>query len=163
MSVVDWPNANYEYMRGGGYSSHFSTQNEMPVTLARLNLIDGLGPVMQIAEGYTVTLDKDIHKILEERTDKTWPTTWFAPRTGKPGFETVYDVMANWGANHGAFCYGHVGKDFITLASMLRIPVSLHNVEDGDIYRPHSWLAFGTKDKEAADYRACRNYGPLYK
>ena len=164
LSVVDWPNANFEYMRGGGFSSHFSTQNEMPVTLARLNLIDGLGPVLQIAEGYTVTLDSDVHKILEDRTDKTWPTTWFAPRVGTAaGFETVYDVMANWGANHGVFIYGHVGKDLITLASMLRIPVSLHNVKDEDIYRPHCWGAFGTKDKESADYRACEKYGPLYR
>ena len=163
MNATDWPNANHEYFRGGGFSSHFKTQAEMPVTLVRVNLIDGVGPVLQLAEGYTVTLEDDVHQILDDRTDKTWPTTWFAPRLGAKGFESVYDVMANWGANHGAFCYGHVGKDLITLASMLRIPVSLHNVDDADIYRPHSWAAFGTKDKEAADYRACAAYGPLYK
>ncbi len=163
MEATDWPNANLEYFRGGGYSSHFKTQSEMPVTMIRINLVDGVGPVLQLAEGYTVTLDDDVHKTLDDRTDKTWPTTWFAPRLGAKGFETVYDVMANWGANHGAFCYGHIGKDLITLASMLRIPVSLHNVDDADIYRPHSWTAFGTKDKEAADYRACAAYGPLYK
>lgn len=163
MEATDWPNANLEYFRGGGYSSHFKTQSEMPVTMIRINLVDGVGPVLQLAEGYTVTLDDDVHKTLDDRTDKAWPTTWFAPRLGAKGFETVYDVMANWGANHGAFCYGHIGKDLITLASMLRIPVSLHNVDDADIYRPHSWTAFGTKDKEAADYRACAAYGPLYK
>ena len=131
--------------------------------MVRMNLVEGVGPVLQLAEGYTVTLDDDVHKILDDRTDKTWPTTWFVPRLGAKGFETVYDVMAKWGANHGAFCYGHVGKDLITLASMLRIPVSLHNVDDADLYRPHSWNAFGTKDSEAADYRACAAYGPLYK
>ncbi len=163
MGATDWPNANYEYFRGGGYSSHFKTQAEMPVTMIRMNIVEGVGPVLQLAEGYTVTLDDDVHKILDDRTDKTWPTTWFAPRLGMKGFETVYDVMANWGANHGAFAYGHIGKDLITLASMLRIPVSLHNVEDADLYRPHSWNAFGTKDREAADYRACAAYGPLYR
>lgn len=164
LEVVDWPNANVEYFRGGGYSSHFKTQSEMPVTLARLNLVDGIGPVLQIAEGHTVTLDDDVHKILDERTDRTWPTTWFAPRlTGVGAFKDVYSVMANWGANHGAFAYGHIGNDLITLASMLRIPVALHNVNDNDIYRPHSWAAFGTQSLEGADYRACSEYGPLYR
>jgi len=164
LDVVDWPNANYEYFRGGGYSSHFRTQCEMPVTLARLNLVDGIGPVLQIAEGYTATLEDDVHKLLDERTDKTWPTTWFVPRlTGKGAFKDVYSVMANWGANHGAFAYGHIGSDLITLASMLRIPVALHNVEDNGIYRPHSWAAFGTQNLEDADYRACKEYGPLYR
>ena len=163
LSVTDWPQANHEYFRGGGFSSHFRTRCEMPVTMVRLNLVKGLGPVLQLAEGSTVVLPDDMHKILDDRTDKTWPTTWFAPRTGTPGFESVYDVMANWGANHGAFCYGHIGRDLITLASMLRIPVSLHNVADADIYRPHAWAAFGTKELEAADYAACKNYGAMYK
>lgn len=163
MNAVDWPNANYEYFRGGGFSSHFRTESEMPVTMVRVNMIAGLGPTLQIAEGYTITLDENVHKTLDQRTDKTWPTTWFVPRLGAKGFETVYDVMAKWGANHGAFSYGHIGMDLITLASMLRIPVSMHNIDDADIYRPHSWSAFGTKDLESADYRACRTYGPLYK
>ncbi len=164
LDVVDWPSANVEYFRGGGFSSHFRTQCEMPVTLVRMNLVDGIGPVLQIAEGNTVTLDEDVHKTLDDRTDRTWPTTWFAPRlTGEGAFRDVYSVMANWGANHGAFAYGHIGKDLITLASMLRIPVSLHNVGNDDIYRPHSWAAFGTKDLESADYRACKQYGPLYR
>ncbi|WP_313562619.1 L-fucose isomerase [Ruminiclostridium cellobioparum] len=162
-AATDWCPANLGYFRGGGFSSHFKTQNEMPVTLIRINLVQGVGPVLQIAEGHTVTLDDETHRILDERTDRTWPTTWFVPRLGTKGFEDVYSVMANWGANHGAFSYGHIGKDLITLASMLRIPVSLHNVDDRDIYRPHSFAAFGTKDLEGADYRACQAYGPLYK
>ncbi len=162
-AATDWCPANLGYFRGGGFSSHFKTQNEMPVTLIRVNLVQGVGPVLQIAEGHTVTLDDETHRILDERTDRTWPTTWFVPRLGSKGFEDVYSVMANWGANHGAFSYGHIGKDLITLASMLRIPVSLHNVADKDIYRPHSFAAFGTKDLEGADYRACQAYGPLYK
>lgn len=163
--ATDWPQANNEYFRGGGFSSHFKTQCEMPVTLIRVNMVDGLGPVLQIAEGYTATLDDDVHKILDDRTDKTWPTTWFVPRlNGKGAFKDVYSVMANWGANHGAFSYGHIGKDLITLASMLRIPVSLHNVAEDDLYRPHAWAAFGaTDDQTSTDYRACQNYGPMYK
>ncbi|QEY34439.1 L-fucose isomerase [Caproiciproducens galactitolivorans] len=162
--ATDWCPANLGYFRGGGFSSHFKTQAEMPITLIRVNIIDGLGPVLQLAEGYTVVLPDEIHNKLDIRTDPTWPTTWFVPRlTGKGAFRDVYSVMANWGANHGAFAYGHIGKDLITLASMLRIPVSLHNVPDEDIYRPHSWSAFGTKDLEDADYRACATYGPLYK
>ncbi|WP_055668863.1 L-fucose isomerase [Desnuesiella massiliensis] len=163
LEAVDWCPANLGYFRGGGYSSHFRTQSEMPITLIRVNLVQGIGPVLQIAEGHTVTLEEDMHKILDERTDRTWPTTWFVPRLGVKGFEDVYSVMKNWGANHGAFSYGHIGKELITLASMLRIPVSLHNIEDKDIFRPHSFAAFGTKDLEAADYRACAAYGPLYK
>ena len=162
-AATDWCPANLGYFRGGGFSSHFKTQNEMPVTLIRINLVQGVGPVLQVAEGHTATLDDETHRILDERTDRTWPTTWFVPRLGTKGFEDVYSVMANWGANHGAFSYGHIGKDLITLASMLRIPVSLHNVDDRDIYRPHSFAAFGTKDLEGADYRACQAYGPLYK
>jgi L-fucose isomerase len=164
LSVTDWCPANNQYFRGGGYSSHFKTQAEIPVTMIRLNLVEGLGPMLQIAEGYTVTLPDDIHSKLDNRTDRTWPTTWFAPRTtGKGAFADVYSVMANWGANHGSLTYGHIGKDLITLASMLRIPVAMHNVEDGDVFRPHVWAAFGTKDYEGADYRACAAYGPLYK
>ena len=164
LDATDWCRANYEYFRGGGFSSHFRTQAEMPVTLIRVNLVDGVGPVLQLAEGYTAVLEDDMHQTLDLRTDRTWPTTWFAPRlTGKGAFKDVYSVMANWGANHGAFAYGHIGKDLITLASMLRIPVSLHNVDDDDIYRPHSWSSFGTKELESADFRACTEYGPLYK
>lgn len=161
---TDWCRANYEYFRGGGFSSHFKTGAEMPITMIRLNLVDGVGPVLQIAEGYTVVLPEDMHRTLDLRTDRTWPTTWFAPRlTGKGAFTDVYSVMANWGANHGASVYGHVGADLITLASMLRIPVAMHNVEDSKVYRPHAWSAFGTDDKQAADYAACATYGPLYK
>ncbi len=164
LSKTDWCQANLQYFRGGGFSSHFKTEAEMPVTMVRMNMVDGLGPVLQIAEGYTVTVPDDVQKILWERTDPTWPSTWFAPRlTGKGAFTDVYSVMANWGANHGAFTYGHIGADVITLASMLRIPVSMHNVEDGKIFRPHAWTAFGTEDKEGADYRACAVYGALYK
>ena len=161
---TDWCRANYEYFRGGGFSSHFKTGAEMPITMIRLNLIDGLGPVLQIAEGYTVILPEEMHNTIDMRTDRTWPPTWFAPRLpGKGAFTDVYSVMANWGANHGASVYGHVGADLITLASMLRIPVSMHNVEDSKIYRPHAWAAFGTDNKEKADYEACATYGPMYK
>jgi len=126
-------------------------------------LIDRLGPVLQIAEGHTAAVPEDIHKVLDMRTDPTWPTTWFVPRlTGGGAFRDVYSVMANWGANHGSFTYGHIGNDLITLASMLRIPVSMHNVCDTKIFRPHAWAAFGTKDLESADYNACKLYGPLY-
>ncbi len=163
LKVTKWCPANLGYFRGGGFSSQFKTEAEIPVTMIRLNMVDGLGPVLQIAEGYTVVIPEDVHNILLERTDPTWPSTWFAPRlTGKGAFTDVYSVMANWGANHGAFTYGHVGKDVITLASMLRIPVSMHNVEEG-IFRPHSWSSFGTEELESADYRACKTYGPLYK
>lgn len=163
LQATDWERANFEYFRGGGYSSHWKTQSEMPVTLIRVNLIDGVGPVLQIAEGHTALLDDEIHHIIDMRTDRTWPTTWFVPRlTGKGAFKDVYSVMANWGANHGAFAYGHIGADLITLASMLRIPVSLHNVPDDKIYRPHSWAAFGSDSLEGADYKACAHYGPIY-
>lgn len=164
LSATDWCPADLGYFRGGGYSSHFKTMAQMPVTMIRMNLVDGLGPVLQLAEGYTVTLPDKVHDILDQRTDPTWPTTWFVPRTGGEGaFKDVYSVMANWGANHGSLSYGHIGKQLITLCSMLRIPVSLHNVPDCDIYRPHSWAAFGTKELESADYRACKAYGALYK
>jgi len=163
LKATDWCQANLGYFRGGGYSSHFKTQSEMPVTMMRVNLIDGLGPVLQIAEGYTVTLPDEIHNPLDLRTDKTWPTTWFVPElTGSGAFTDVYSVMANWGANHGSFTYGHIGSDLITLASMLRIPVSMHNVPAERIYRPHAWAAFGTDCAESADYKACELYGSLY-
>ena len=164
LEATDWCPASLGYFRGGGFSSHFKTSAEMPVTMMRLNLIDGLGPVLQIAEGYTVTLPDEVHNILDKRTDPTWPTTWFAPRlTGEGAFTDVYSVMANWGANHGSLTYGHAGADLITLASMLRIPVALHNVPREKIFRLDALSAFGTQDLESADYRACSTYGPLYK
>ncbi|MBF0575246.1 L-fucose isomerase [Dysgonomonas sp. GY617] len=163
LDATTWMPANREYFRGGGYSSKFLTKGGMPCTMARLNLIKGLGPVLQIAEGWTVDIDPAIHKILDDRTDKGWPTTWFVPRlTEDSNFKDVYSVMNNWGANHGAISYGHIGADIITLASMLRIPVSMHNVDKEDVFRPAVWSAFGM-DKEGADYRACNTYGPLYK
>ena len=165
MENVKWAPANKGYFRGGGFSSQYSSQGIMPVTMARLNLVDGLGPVLQIAEGYTVELPDEVDKKLLMRTDPTWPSLWFVPRLDPDNnaFKDVYSVMANWGANHGASVYGHVGADLITLASMLRIPVSMHNVPDANVFRPHCWSAFGTKDLESQDYRACTTYGPLYK
>lgn len=157
-----WPQAERGYFRGGGYSSQFKTEGEMPVTMSRVNLVKRVGPVLQIAEGWTVELPDDIHAVLDERTNPTWPTTWFVPKTtGKGAFKDVYSVMANWGANHGAISYGHIGADLITLASMLRIPVSMHNVSEDNIFRPSAWASFG-EEKEGADYRACENYGSLY-
>ena len=164
LDATDWERANYEYFRGGGFSSHFKNEAAMPVTLLRLNIVDGVGPVLQIAEGDTVRLPDEVHELIMNRTDRTWPCTWFAPRlTGDGPFRDVYSVMANWGANHGVTVYGHVGADLITLASMLRIPVNMHNVAPEKVYRPHCWAAYGTPDPEAADYRACQRYGPLYK
>jgi len=160
-----WCEAGFDNFRGGGFSSHFTTHAEMPVTMIRLNLVKNLGPVLQIAEGWTVDLPKEVSDTLMERTNPTWPCTWFAPRCdGKEGspFKTAYDVMNNWGANHGAISYGHIGADIITLCSMLRIPVCMHNVPEEKIFRPACWNAFGM-DKEGADYRACSAYGPLYK
>jgi L-fucose isomerase len=163
LKATDWCRANYEYFRGGGFSSHFATRAEMPVTMLRVNIVEGVGPVMQIAEGSTVVLPEAVHTALDERTDRTWPTTWFAPRlTGEGVFRDVYGVMANWGANHGVTVYGHVGAELITLCAMLRIPVNMHNVPAEKIYRPHSWAAFGTADAQAADYAACAHYGPMY-
>ncbi len=164
MDATEWCPADNGYFRGGGYSSRFVTRAEMPVTMIRLNLVKGLGPVLQIAEGWTVNLPDEVTDKLWKRTDYTWPCTWFAPRCdGKEGpFKTAYDVMNNWGANHGAISYGHIGADLITLCSMLRIPVAMHNVPEEKIFRPAAWNAFGM-DKEGADYRACMNYGPLYK
>lgn len=164
LEATEFSPANRGYFRGGGFSSTYSTEAEMPVTLVRVNMVDGIGYTMQIAEGWTAVLPEKVNKILLERTDRTWPSTWFVPRLNNTdAFSSVYNVMANWGANHGAFTYGHIGKDLITLASMFRIPVSLHNIEDEDIYRPHSWSAFGTKDLESADYRACAFYKEIYK
>jgi L-fucose/D-arabinose isomerase len=163
LAATTWYPANTGYFRGGGYSSQFLTRGGMPVTLARLNMVKGLGPALQIAEGFTIDLPDNVHQTLNNRTDPTWPTTWFVPRlTGSGPFRDVYSVMANWGANHGVFGYGHFGADLITLASMLRIPVYMHNVAEEMIYRPSAWISFGM-DPEGADFRACKNYGPLYK
>lgn len=163
LADTTWNYADLGYFRGGGYSSRFLTDAEMPATMIRFNLVKGLGPVIQIAEGWTVKLPEEVSDTLWKRTDYTWPCTWFAPRTaGEGAFKTAYDVMNNWGANHGAISYGHIGADLITLCSMLRIPVSMHNVPEDKIFRPAAWNAFGM-DKESADYRACENFGPFYK
>lgn len=163
LAATTWYPANRDYFRGGGFSSNFLTKGGMPVTMARINIVKGLGPVLQLAEGWTVDIDPEIHKVIDKRTDPTWPTTWFVPRLcDKPAFKDVYSVMNNWGANHGAISFGHIGADLITLASMLRIPVCMHNVEPDQIFRPAAWNAFGT-DKEGADFRACATFGPLYK
>ncbi len=161
-----WNYADLGYFRGGGYSSRFVTRTEMPVTMIRLNLVKNLGPMLQIAEGWTVALPEEVNDILWKRTDYTWPCTWFTPRCdGIPGspFENAYTVMNNWGANHGAISYGHIGADLITLCSMLRIPVAMHNVPEQDIFRPSAWNAFGASDKMGADFRACAAYGPQFK
>lgn len=159
-----WMPADRDYFRGGGFSIHFVSRGDFPATMARINIVDGLGPVLQIAEGWVVDIDPEIHAVLDKRTDPTWPTTWFTPRLDpkKDAFKDVYSVMNNWGANHGAISYGHIGADLITLASMLRIPVCMHNVDDAKIFRPAAWNAFGM-GKEGADFRACANFGPIYK
>lgn len=159
-----WMPADRDYFRGGGFSIHFVSRGDFPATMARINIVDGLGPVLQIAEGWVVDIDPEIHAVLDKRTDPTWPTTWFTPRLDpkKDAFKDVYSVMNNWGANHGAISCGHIGADLITLASMLRIPVCMHNVDDAKIFRPAAWNAFGM-DKEGADFRACANFGPIYK
>ena len=163
LAATEWAPADLGYFRGGGYSSRFSTRAEMPATMIRLNLVEGLGPMLQIAEGWTVKLPEEVNDALWRRTDYTWPSTWFAPRcTGEGAFKTAYDVMNNWGANHGAISYGHIGADLITLCSILRIPVAMHNVPEEEIFRPACWNAFGM-DKEGADFRACANYGPQFK
>ncbi len=163
LNATTWNAADFGYFRGGGFSSRFVTEAEMPVTMIRLNLVKGLGPMLQIAEGWTVKLPEEVTDVLWKRTDYTWPCTWFAPRTtGEGAFKTAYDVMNNWGANHGAISYGHIGADLITFCSMLRIPVAMHNVPEDKIFRPAAWNAFGM-DKEGQDFRACQNYGPLYK
>lgn len=163
LDATEWCAADQGYFRGGGFSSRYLTRAEMPATMIRLNLVKGLGPVLQICEGYTINLPDEVSDKIWKRTDYTWPCTWFAPRTtGEGAFKTAYDVMNNWGANHGAISYGHIGADLITLASILRIPVCMHNVPEEDIFRPSVWNAFGM-DKEGQDFRACKNYGPLYK
>jgi L-fucose isomerase len=164
LKATSWMPADRDYFRGGGYSAHFLTRGGMPMTMMRVNIVKGLGPVLQLAEGWSVDLDPEIHNILDHRTDPTWPTTWFVPRLDptKDNFKDVYSVMNTWGANHGAIAYGHIGADIITLCSLLRIPVCMHNVADADIYRPSAWNAFGM-NKEGADYRACKNFGPIYK
>lgn len=164
LNATTWYPADRDYFRGGGFSSNFLSRGGMPVTMMRVNIVKGLGPVLQLAEGWTVDIDPEINKVLDMRTDPTWPTTWFVPRLmpERDAFKDVYSVMNNWGANHGAISFGHIGKDVITLCSMLRIPVCMHNIADEDIFRPSAWNAFGM-GKEGADYRACKNYGPLYK
>jgi len=163
LDATTWYPADCGYFRGGSFSSKFISKGGMPVTMSRINLVKGLGPVLQIAEGWTAELPAEVHQVLDDRTNKTWPTTWFAPRlTGEGNFRDVYSVMNNWGANHGAFSYGHIGADLITLASMLRIPVCMHNVEEAKIFRPSAWAAYGM-NVEGADYRACQTYGALYK
>ncbi|MBV2228221.1 MAG: L-fucose isomerase [Sphingobacterium mizutaii] len=163
LKATTWYPANRDYFRGGGYSSNFLSKGGMPVTMCRINLIKGLGPTIQIAEGYTVDVPEKVHKVLDERTDKTWPTTWFVPElTGEGPFTDVYSVMANWGSNHGAISYGHIGHDLITMAAMLRIPVCMHNVPANRLFRPATWAAFGM-NPEGADYRACEVFGPLYR
>ncbi len=163
LKAVTWYPGSREYFRGGGFSSQFLTRGEMPMTMCRLNLVKGLGPVLQIAEGWGVNVDDAIFQVINQRTDRTWPTTWFAPRlTGKGPFRDVYSVMNAWGANHGAISYGHIGADLVTLAAMLRIPVAMHNLGEEQLFRPSAWGAFGS-DAEGSDFRACQNYGPLYR
>jgi L-fucose/D-arabinose isomerase len=163
LQATEWHPGNVEYFRGGGYSTHFVTKGGMPVTMSRLNLVAGQGPVLQIAEGTVVELPDDVHKSLDMRTDPTWPTTWFVPRTtGEGPFRDVYSVMNAWGANHGAISYGHIGADLISLAAMLRIPVYMHNVPEEQVFRPSAWTAFGAQDPIGADFRACANFGPVY-
>ncbi|MBQ4243553.1 MAG: L-fucose isomerase, partial [Clostridia bacterium] len=166
LAATYWPDADRGYFRGGGFSSRFLTRAEMPATMIRLNIVKGLGPVLQICEGWTVNLPDEVSDILWKRTDYTWPCTWFTPRcngVGGDAFNSANDHMNNWGANHGAISYGHIGADLITLCSILRIPVALHNVPDEKIFRPAVWNAFGTKDREGADFRACQAFGPAYK
>ncbi|MFD1177663.1 L-fucose isomerase [Paenibacillus puldeungensis] len=164
LQASQWRPASVEYFRGGGFSTDYLTRGNMPMTMIRLNLVKGLGPVLQIVEGYSVDLPEDVHNTLDQRTDPTWPSTWFAPiLTGTGAFTSAYDVMDNWGANHGAISYGHIGADLITLASILRIPVAMHNVSKEKIFRPRAWSMFGTEHPEGADFRACENFGPMYR
>ncbi len=164
LKATSWHASDLGYFRGGGYSTRFKTRGDMPVTMSRINIVKGLGPALQIAEGFTIDLPDEVHDTLDDRTNPTWPTTWFAPRvTGEGAFTDVYSVMNNWGANHGAISYGHIGAGLIALAAMLRIPVYMHNVPAEKIFRPAAWNAFGTADREGADFRACENFGPLYR
>jgi L-fucose isomerase len=163
LDATTWYPASTEYFRGGGFSSKFVSRGGMPVTMSRINLIAGVGPVLQLAQGWTVELPPEVHRTLDERTDPTWPTHWFVPEvTGAGAFRDVYTVMANWGANHGAISYGHIGADLISIAAMLRIPVNMHNVPAEQVYRPSAWSSLGTADPEGADFRACQTFGPLY-
>ncbi|MBK7895530.1 MAG: L-fucose isomerase [Anaerolineaceae bacterium] len=163
LNATTWHAGMTEYFRGGGWSTRFRTRGGMPMTMCRLNLVKGLGPALQIAEGWSVDLPDEVHEVLDERTNPTWPTTWFVPRTeGSGPFRDVYTVMSNWGANHGAISYGHIGADLISLAAMLRIPVYMHNVPEETVFRPHAWAAFGAMEPQGADFRACANFGSLY-
>ena len=160
----NWKNpANLEYFKAGGFSGHFVTRAEMPMTMMRLNRVNKLGPVLQVVEGYSVDLPREVSDAIEKRTDRAWPSTFFVPNTGVAGCESVYDVMANWGANHSCLTYGHIGADVLAFASMLRIPVSLHNVAFERIFRPHVWSAYGNESRQGTDFMACRDLGPLYK
>lgn len=164
LASTKWDSVVNEYFRGGGFSSNFLTKGVMPMTMSRVNIIKDLGLVFQLAEGWAINIPEEIHQILDDRTNNTWPTTWFVPKlTGEGAFKSVYNVMNNWGANHGALCYGHIGAKMLTLTSLLRIPVSMHNVPEELIFRPSTWSAYGTKDLEGADFRACKALGPLYK
>jgi L-fucose/D-arabinose isomerase len=164
LKATTWPPAIREYFRGGGFSSAFGTRADMPATMFRINLVKGQGPVLQIAEGQFVDLPREIYSVLEERTNPTWPTHWFVPNlTGQGPFRDVYSVMNAWGANHGTISFGHIGSSLITLASMLRIPVYMHNVPSKRVFRPSAWTTFGTAEPEGADFRACANFGPLYR
>ena len=163
LKATSWPSAIYEYFRGGGFSSCYLSRGGMPMTMSRISLVKGLGPVLQIAEGWSVEIPSKVHTTLNERTNQTWPTTWFAPRlTGHGPFRDVYSVINNTSANHGAISYGHVGADMIALASLLRIPVAMHNVADAAVFRPSAWGLFGAQNTQGSDYRACANFGPLY-
>lgn len=163
LKEVTYHPANLEYFKAGGFSGHFVTRAEMPMTMMRLNRVNKLGPVLQVVEGYSVCLPREVSDVIEKRTDRAWPSTFFVPITGAAGCESVYDVMANWGANHSCLTYGHIGADVLTFASMLRIPVSLHNVSSERIFRPHVWSAYGSESRQSADFMACRDLGPLYK
>lgn len=163
LAATSWPSAVYEYFRGGGFSSCYLSRGGMPMTMSRISLVKGQGPVLQLVEGWSVEIPAEVHKTLVERTNQTWPTTWFVPRlTGTGPFTDVYSVMNNWSANHGAISYGHIAADMIALASILRIPVGMHNVADAKVFRPSAWGLFGAQDAQGADYRACANFGPLY-
>ncbi|MDX1520297.1 MAG: L-fucose isomerase, partial [Anaerolineae bacterium] len=163
LDATTWHASMVEYFRGGGWSTRYLTRGEMPVTMCRVNLVAGLGPALQIAEGWTVDIPREVHDVLDQRTNPTWPTTWFAPNlTGSGPFRDVYTVMYNWGANHGAISSGHIGAQLITLAAMLRIPVYMHNVPEEKIFRPSAWTTFGANEPQDADFRACGTYGPLY-